>query len=313
MSRTDTRPNEKKQALPGAKRGPSLFYMDARELHIAGWDDDDKTHWSYNPSAHAQVDERLKRWIAATEGNFDPVLLVRDGDKVYVKDGRDRTKAMRELAKEAEAAGTPPLMVLCKADRGREGDHFMHMVAANSVRKVDNPITRAELSLRALKYMEEEKAADLVGVKPDMMKQLHRLLDLCGDMQTAVASGEVGIFVALKVHGKPVAEQKDTLAAWRGGAPKPKQVQAKRPAPKKVAAVLAATENWMHASGTTDSLALNLLRWFAGAISLDELMKVAPHLATDAAPTKAVRAPREKKAKKAKASKAHEKEAELQW
>jgi hypothetical protein len=278
--REDTRPSAAKQALPGARRGPSLYYMDPRELHIAGWDDDDRSHWSYNPSAHAPVDERLKRWIAETEGNFDPVLVVRDGDKVYVKDGRDRTKAMRELAVEAEKAGVDVLFVLCKADRGRDGEHFTHMVAANNCRKVDNPITRAELSMRALKFMDEEKAADLIGVKPAMMRQLHRLIDLCPELQAAVASGEVGIFKALTAYGKKVTEQKAMLEAWRNPPPKDKSAP-RPPSKKKVYAVLGAAESWQQSGGSRDDLSVFLLRWFAGYETDDALAKRAPHLATD--------------------------------
>lgn len=311
--RVDTRPSAAKQALPGAKRGPTTFYMAASELHIAGWDDDDKNHWSYNPSAHDPIDDRLKRWIKSEEGNFVPVIVVRENDRVYVKAGRDRTKAMRELAKEAESAGDTPLLVLCTPHRGREGSHFAGMVLENSCRKVDNPITRAELSLRALKYMDEAEAADLIGVKPDMMKRLHQLLDLCADMQKAVASGEVGIFVALKLHGTSAVEQKAALAAWRAGAPKPVQKKSKAPRPKKVYAVLAAAESWAATNGDKHPLAVTLLKWFAGYIDDNGLMQLAPHLAVDlkVVKQKKVKAPKPPKVAKKKSKKADD--ANLEW
>jgi hypothetical protein len=170
--------------------------------------------------------------------------------------------------------------VLCSPARGREQEHFSVMVLENSARKVDNPITRGELFNRAMKYYSEEEAADLIGVKPAMARQLAKLLDLHESLQTAVAAGELAIKKALTAHGKSVAEQKAMLEAWRNPAPKDKSAP-KPPSKKKVYAVLGAAESWQQSGGSRDDLSVFLLRWFAGYETDDALAKRAPHLATD--------------------------------
>lgn len=276
-ARIDTRPNEKKVALPGASRGASMFKMDARSLWIAGYDDEDEAHWSFNLSAHDPIDENLKSKLKRTEGNLIPVLVVREGERVYVKDGRDRVKAMRCLAVEAEAAGEPVLLVECKVvRRSREGEHFSDMVDANAARKVDNPITRANLAMRAAKYMTEEEAAELIGVGVPMMRQLQKLIDLIPECQAAVANGTWSIRKGLSVHGKSVADQRAALTTPAA----PKAKGPKRPAQKRLASVLANAETWEAAGGSerTHRDVVTVLAWAAGKISDDELAKRLPHL-----------------------------------
>lgn len=141
-----------------------IDYVKPNELIIVGLDTlDDETHPLYDHRIFLPVDENLVRNISFY-GIQQPVLVRREGDKLYVIDGRQRTRAAREAAKRQALAGEYQLLVPVREARGDDKRVVGIMISTNEQRQNDEVLEKAF------------KAA--------------RMLDLCGDMdQVALAFG----------------------------------------------------------------------------------------------------------------------------
>lgn len=275
-----------KSALPGAKRGNDTFYLDPDELVIVGLDPGtSRTHVLWVPSATAPVDEALKRKIKRAGRNRTAVKVKREGDQVLVAQGRGRVKAMRELKREALAAGEEPILVRCEVERGNSVDLLEGIADENCARKVEDPVTRAHLAHQLLEAgRDKDYVCDQVGVPSQaMLNNMLKLLDLVDELQEAVATGRVAWTTAIKVHGRPGSVQK---ALARGEKPESKDrgpKPPKRATPRKLVAVLQQAEAWASGKASNE---VTILKWALGYLTDEDLAKLLPHFAADLATQK---------------------------
>lgn len=141
-----------------------IEYVKPDQLVIIGLDTDDgPTHPLYDERIYLPVDENLIRNISFY-GIQQPVLVRREGETLYVVDGRQRTRAAREAANRQALAGEYQLLVPTREARGDDKRVMGIMISTNEQRQNDEVLAKAL------------KAA--------------RMLDLCGDLdQVAVAFG----------------------------------------------------------------------------------------------------------------------------
>lgn len=277
---SDKRPSAAKQALPGAKRGPSTFMVDPNELVIMGYDNGKRDHHLYDPTnmdppSHPRI-QRRKRSLLALGKQLTAVRVTLDGDKKIVVNGRDRVKALREINAENPDR---TWLVRCEVAKGLPTDLFQEMLAENEERRqrddVD-PISRARLMQNAVDQLGEEGAAAEFNCSVSTIKGATKLLELIPEVQEAVASGDRGEVWARNLHGLTKAEQKAALTA-------PVVRAAPRPSLKKVAKVEAGMAAWKDGG---NPLAEALLKWFAGDVSDEDLAKQFPHVAGELAKKK---------------------------
>jgi ParB family chromosome partitioning protein len=168
----------------------------------------DRAHPLFDERALWPVSEPLKRSIVAI-GIKEQVLVVKDGDRLLVVDGRQRVKAALAANDDLRAYNSPGLVkVPCTICRGNELDHLTTAIATNEIRQDDDVITKCHKLVRYLDLgHDEEEAALAFGVD---RAQIRNWLDLAGvapQVQQAVQNGELSKSAALDEAKKPRAQQ----------------------------------------------------------------------------------------------------------
>ena len=284
MKKKDARPSAKKQAIPGASRGATTFWLPPEDVALVT----DQTHHLYDARVERPVDQDLKRRILRAGKVRVPISVVREDGHVLVQYGRGRVKALREINEERRAAGEEPWQIPCLVEKGEAKDLLEGMVDENDGRTGDNPIERAIKMANYVDLASEQEAAEFYDCSVATVKQTVKLLTLVRELQDAVAAGVVSVTQALHFVGRPREEQ---LALLQPDAPK-KATKVVRPGLRKVGAVWAQVGIW----APDNQLALDLMEWAGGQISDKTLAKRYPHLAVDVVKD-------EKKTKKVKAAK----------
>jgi ParB/RepB/Spo0J family partition protein len=133
-------------------------------------------------------------------GILQPVLLRRHGKELAATDGERRIRVAIDLA----LPTVPALIVETALD---SASVIQRQMVVNCMREDLSPIDQA-LAIRQL--MNESRctasdAAAQIGRSPGTVSKLLALLELPTDIQTKVASGEVGLAAAYKMARAPVA------------------------------------------------------------------------------------------------------------
>jgi ParB family chromosome partitioning protein len=177
-------------------------------------DDADKSHPLFDPRVDWPVEESFLRSIA-TLGVKAPVVVVRDGDRLLVSDGRQRVKAARILAEQAEQAGEPVLRVPYVeviADRKRSA---LISVSLNEHRKDDSVLDRALKSVRFMDIVgDTEEVAQAFGRTPTTIKNWAFLAAAEPCIHEAVRAKKISASAAIDISRLPSDEQQEALDSY---------------------------------------------------------------------------------------------------
>lgn len=198
----------KKQTFEGQTgRGDTLNFL-PEALKVVT----DPKHPLYDPRVERPPSERLILSIMR-RGVLVPLLIYRDGDDVYVEDGRQRRAAAIEANKRLKKAGGEPVVLPCVWKRGDEATLYEISITTNELRDGDSPLERA----RKMQHLLDLRGGDVdgvavtFGVTPATVKNHLALLECAPAVQRAIEGGKVAASIASKLAKMPRTEQVKTL------------------------------------------------------------------------------------------------------
>lgn len=185
-----------------------MFLVPPEELTLI----EDPKHALYDDRVLLPLDEPLVQSIMR-HGVKRTLICCKDGDRVVVLDGQQRTKAAREANRRLAAEGKEPVRCKIVLERGSDGDLYGVKLLANAMAQEETPMGRA---VKIQKYLSlgrtEAEAAVVLGLKTPQVKALLSLLDLSPKVQQAVEKGEVNLTSAAKIAKLPRESQPQALA-----------------------------------------------------------------------------------------------------
>lgn len=212
------------QAATGGKRS-SAWSLPPESLLIVGIDiKEDAAPTLLDEESNAYPAELDEAMIANVRhhGVIEPVIVMRDGDRNLVVDGRTRVRWARCAAALQKKHGEEVLEVPYVVRRGKAADLYGVSRSANRRRPEDSPVAQAGQLQRMINMCggNEEEAAVKLGLSPAYGKKLLRLLDLAPKVQGAVERG-MAVDAAVKLAKLPREEQVAKLAAIQATGEKP--------------------------------------------------------------------------------------------
>ena len=185
----------------------SIFLLDPDDVEFIT----DKKDALYDERIHLPVDEALVLSIMA-KGVKKPIHVRKDGSRIQVLDGKQRTKAAREANKRLKAEGKEPVKLKAIVEKGTEADLFGTMVLTNRLNQADSPLEEAALIKRYLDMgRSHEDAAVTFGKKLSFIKSSQALFDCSSKVQKAVEAGTLAVTAAAKLATFPREEQDKKL------------------------------------------------------------------------------------------------------
>jgi ParB family chromosome partitioning protein len=172
----------------------------------------DPKHELFDPRVNREIDESLVLSIMK-RGIIVPLVITRDGDSVYVVDGRQRRTAALEANKRLAKENKKLIVCPCIWKRGDEKDLYGITITTNELRTGDSPLERA----RKMQKLADMNGGDLDEVAVDFgctiatVKSGLALLECAAPVQHAVEAGKVSAFIATKLSRLTRDEQITTL------------------------------------------------------------------------------------------------------
>jgi len=241
-----------KKALPFKRANAFMAYPE--DLHL----EKVQGQKHYDPRVHHKFVERDVKWIMR-RGVLEAVKVDKCGSKVVVIDGRQRVINALEANRRLVKDGEPPLLIPVVLKRGDPATLFEFSVIANEHRQADNHVTQA---FKFQQYMNlgrnEEDCAELWGVDKQTVKRRIKLLELCPEVQQAVAEGRVTSMRAIGWCNLSYEDQRAQLEEKKPAAAGPR-----RPSPKRIEKVLTASAKLSPAVRAA-------IEWAAGHLSDQE-------------------------------------------
>lgn len=197
------------QAIPDAQRA-SIFYVEPERLVFP----EDPAHPLYDPqrSGLPVSPERVEAFVA---GAPVPVLWVcKDGDRLLVVDGRQRTKCAREgnriLRKRGQEPRPLPVLVRRYAE---PAEMLADMIAANASTPEDPIALARKLNRLAESYgWPVKRLAGLIGRTEQHVRDTLRLLDASPAVQARVTRREMPARTARELARVPREKQDKVVA-----------------------------------------------------------------------------------------------------
>lgn len=184
----------KKSAIDAPRANVFLVYPE--ELFII----EDEKNPLFDPRALSPVSDRFIKNIMA-RGVKKPVLVRKVGNNIEVIDGRQRTRAAREVNKLVSAEGGEKRRIPVIVDRGvDDGLAFESSIFLNEIRKDDETILdKAEKASRLLGFSRTiPEVATTFGVTEVTIRNWLALLELPTEAKRAVRSGRISATDAVK-------------------------------------------------------------------------------------------------------------------
>jgi len=178
-------------------------------------------------------DERIKKpvpeWLIQSVmemGVIKPVVVMRDGPRLVIDDGRQRVRALIEANRRLIAAGKEPLHVVYIIRKPKDGDAgIVGLARAANLHVEDSPMERARAAARLVDVavrdgMSESEArlfaASRCGVKSGQaVANWTALLGLATPLQKAVDTGELSEARARELLVLPRDQQTAAYEAMR--------------------------------------------------------------------------------------------------
>lgn len=170
------------------------FREDPNKLIIIGLDTKDgQKHALYDERIHLPLKDSFVASIA-THGVIQPVVVMRDGDRLLVWAGRQRVRAAREVNKEYKKAGKAPILVPYVL-RSAESEKDTVAVAAteNGQRTDDLPIMKARKILRMVQVngMEPGEIGATMQLSHQTVRNMMSLTKLGDNLQQLIDNGDM--------------------------------------------------------------------------------------------------------------------------
>lgn len=181
---------------------------------------EDPKHPLYDKRVHLPIDEPMVLSIME-QGVLEPIQVRKngtgkDGPIVEVVFGRQRVKNAREANRRLRKLGRPPVRVSATWFRGDDKQAVGNMMAENMVRRDVNPLERAELMQRYIRYgSSEREVAVVAGCTVQTVKDTLRLLDLSPEIQAAVTTGALPAGAAKELADVPRERQAEAYASMQ--------------------------------------------------------------------------------------------------
>lgn len=175
----------------------------------------DKNHSLYDERVEAIADDDpdFQALVASIVeiGVKTQIHVIRDGDKLLVKDGNQRVRAARKANKIRAAKGLDPVQVPFKVVHERNGETQAEKASMN-IRVKSPAMVQARLALR-LEGMgkSREQIAVAMGCTVPMVDNYLRLLDCAPKVQQAVEQDKASPQVARELAKLPREEQEKAL------------------------------------------------------------------------------------------------------
>jgi ParB family transcriptional regulator, chromosome partitioning protein len=196
-----------KNSYGAVGRGDTLNFRPEDLLVIT-----DPKHALYDTRVERPFDEAMVLSIMSL-GILEPLIIARDGDKVYVVDGRQRRTNAIEANKRLVKQGAEPVVCPCVWRRGDDARLYEVLVAANEVRSGDSPLERAK-KMEHLKNLgrDDAQVAVAFGCTTATVKNHRALLECAPAVKRAVESGTVPMTVATQLSKVSRDEQEKALS-----------------------------------------------------------------------------------------------------
>lgn len=269
-----------KQAIAG--RRFDCFYRAPQTLCVAT----DPKHPLYDERINLPLDEAMVLNVMAN-GVTIPLIVRKDGEEVWVVDGRQRRAWALEANKRLAKQGSELIEVPCKVEKGDDADMFGLTISLNECRKADSVVVKAKKVARYLAMgRTEEDAAIRFGVSVSTIQNRLSFLELDLGVRGLVEKGALSATRALELAELPRHEQLERAKEIvREGAPEATDeeivagaVKRKRKARGKGApSKLELTSLSNHPDASNE--ARILLKWAAGTLKREEAALGVPWLA----------------------------------
>jgi len=208
---TKTAEAERPKTALDAQRG-TIFYLEPERIRIA------------TAPAQPCYDKRVmkpitEQWVRNIKSNgVRRIIHVwKDGDDVWVADGRRRTRGAVEANKLIVKEGGTPIKVRCLLERGTNDEMFALSVIANEGNEEDDILTRAEKANRLLSIGQSiEDVADIFTKSVATVERWLKLLDADEEVQARVRSGDISPSMAIELSVLPREQQRAKATEWLG-------------------------------------------------------------------------------------------------
>jgi ParB family chromosome partitioning protein len=174
----------------------------------------DKEHPLYDERIEIPLDE--PKLAALVESVYEygvkkQIHVLRDGDKLLVKDGNQRVRAATEANKRRKQSGFDPIQIPFKVVRDADGESQSEKATMN-IHVSSPPMMTARLALRLEKNgRSREQIAVALGCTTTMVENYLKLFDCAPEVQKAVEERKVPPTVARKLAELPREKQKAAL------------------------------------------------------------------------------------------------------
>jgi len=201
----------------------------------------DPKHPLFDPRVERPPSEKMVLSIMHL-GIIEPLVIWRDGQDVYIVDGRQRRAAALEANKLRAKEGRELIECPCVWRRGDDAKLYEISISANEVRSGDSAIERAKKMQRLADFgRDEEQIAVVFGCTTATVRSSLALLECDVKVQRAVESGQVAATIATKLAKLPREEQVAKLgemvvAGATKGAAAAKVVRGEKPTNGKLSA-----------------------------------------------------------------------------
>jgi len=196
----------KKETYGSVGRGDTLNFKPETLKVIT-----DSKHALYDARVERPVDEAMVLSIMSL-GIIEPLVIMRDGENVYVVDGRQRRTNAIEANRRLEKAGGEPVICPCVWRRGDDARLYEVLVAANEVRSGDSVLERAKkMEHLASLGRDDAQVAVAFGCTVQTVRNARALLECAPAVKKAVEAGTIPLTVAMQLSKVDRGEQETKL------------------------------------------------------------------------------------------------------
>jgi ParB/RepB/Spo0J family partition protein len=189
-----------------------IDYVDPKSLVIVGLDTDDREeHPLFDERVFLPADDNLVKNILVF-GIQLPVLIRREAGKMYVVDGRQRTRAARKAAEIQGNQGELQVKVPVREVKQSDSTVVGIMVSTNEQRQDDDVLTKAAKAARMIDMgVDMNEVAIAFGRSKTTIKNWLSLLQADTRVQAAVRANQISSQAGVELSRMPRGEQKDML------------------------------------------------------------------------------------------------------
>lgn len=215
-----------------ANRTKKLEYVDPNDVIIIGLDtDDDEKHPLYDERINFALDDKLVANIMVL-GVRDAVEVREEAGKLYVIDGRQRTRAVRDIRRRQELEGSEEKIYLPILKVNGDDNRMIAIAHSKNVhRKSDDVLTNARKAARQFDFCGDlDMVAVTFGRSRTTINNWFSLLEADTSVIEAVEDGKISANRGIELASYPKNEQVEKLRLLIKGAEREATVADSTPA-----------------------------------------------------------------------------------